>query len=78
MKPGTLLTPNAYMVQNGNPTCGVVLETKTSIREKQKYKVFLTNGLTHWLNEVTIRSLFDSADDEGSHEEEDNIGTDAG
>ena len=56
---GTLLLPNEYMVRNGNSTTGLILEVRDDLRGKN-YRVFLSpSGITKWLDEDTIRNLFD-------------------
>lgn len=57
MRPGDLLLPNEYQIQRGDPLAGLILDTKRVLRSTQ-YKVFLTNENTVWLDESSIKGLF--------------------
>ena len=57
---GTLLLPNAYQFQRGDPVSGVILGVM--IDEEfcfVRYRVHLSNGNTTLLNSDVIRDLFD-------------------
>ena len=55
MKRGDLLTPNDYMKANGSFIYGIVLEKHS----RERVKVFLTNGMTHWKDVDSLLDLFD-------------------
>jgi hypothetical protein len=56
---GTLLIPSEYMVRNGNSTVGLILEVRDDLWG-WRYRVLLTpSNATKWLEEDTIRNLFD-------------------
>jgi hypothetical protein len=55
---GSLLFSNDYMRANNKRLSGVVLEVRDDLWGK-KYSVFLSNGITHWMDEEMIRDLFD-------------------
>ena len=57
MRPGDLLLPNEYQIQRGDPLSGLVLDTRCVLRSTQ-YKVFLTNENTVWLDESSVKGLF--------------------
>ena len=58
MKIGDLLLPNAYQIQRGDPLFGLILGSRR-VLDSTTYKVFLTNENTVWINESTVRDLFE-------------------
>ena len=60
MKVGDLLLPNEYQIRNPPAYIGVVVEVKHFPSGfPPQFRVFLNNGITHWMNENTITDLFD-------------------
>lgn len=57
---GTLLLPNSYQFQRGDPVSGLILGVMI---DKEfcfvRYRVHLSNGNTTLLNSDVIRDLFD-------------------
>ena len=56
---GTLLLPNSYQVQRGNPVSGLIL--KVLIDDELRfvnYHIHLSNGITKIIGEDVIRDLF--------------------
>jgi len=55
---GTLLVSNDYMVRNNKLLSGVILESKNHLLGN-RYRVYLSNGITHLMTEENIRDLFE-------------------
>jgi len=55
---GTLLLPNQYQVNNGNPLSGLILESKDDLWGTN-YRVHLSNGISRWIGSDVIRDLFE-------------------
>ncbi len=55
---GTLLLSNDYMVRNNKLLSGVILEAKNHLLG-DRYRVYLSNGITHLMTEKNIRDLFE-------------------
>lgn len=61
MKVGDLLIPNDYLRRNGDGNLfGIILEeVKESPMSLTRYKVLLTNGITHWKVGLEIRDFWE-------------------
>jgi len=56
---GTLLLPNQYQVNNGNPTSGLILQVLIDKKwNTVNYLVHLSNGITRRIGDDVIRDLF--------------------
>lgn len=60
---GTLLLPSEYLIRNGKPLTGIILEIKDDLWGPN-HRVLLSNGIIHWMDSDKINSLFRV--DEGS------------
>lgn len=58
MKIGDLLLPNSYQIANGKPVSGVIIDVVDDLWGLS-YKVLLSNGIQHWLDDDRIRGLFE-------------------
>jgi hypothetical protein len=59
MKPGDLLFPNEYMIQNGDNRIIFILEVfERDVRLETQYKVLFSDGFINELGHSTITNLF--------------------
>jgi len=59
MKPGDLLFPNEYMIQNGDNRIIFILEVfERDVRLETQYKVLFSDGFINVLGHSTITNLF--------------------
>ena len=57
---GTLLLPNQYQVQRGNPVSGLILQVLIDKKwNTVNYIVHLSNGITHRIGDDVIEDLFE-------------------
>ena len=57
MKIGSLLISNDYLIRNNKLLSGVILEIRDDLWGKN-YRVYLSNGIQHWMDEGKIRDFF--------------------